>query len=174
LTNEFDDIKPPLTDEHVRRLTPALNRIAASFAPNVNDRDDYVQQALLKLASSASWPNPLVVALSAFKNYYRDRSAAGRFVPADFSADAEGSVPVARDGEPLDALIVESMQRFEGLGLTKKERRIARLYYIDKFTQTEITERLGVSMRVVVDALKRVVDRASERWLERGDPDEVV
>lgn len=168
MSSDFSDIRPPLTNEAVQRLTPELHRIAAGFARNSVDRDDYVQQALLRLASRDDWTNPLVVARSVFLNYAKSLST-NTAEPVPFFDDGCGMMPFGREQEPVDGVILQSMQRFEGLGLGAGYRRVAELYWVEHWTIKEIAGHLKIDKREVGRRLNRVREAIRENWLTQDE-----
>jgi RNA polymerase sigma factor (sigma-70 family) len=149
----------PIDDEQATLLRPKLFNIAKSYARY--DRhlaEDLVQEAFVALIDGRrKWRSPYVAARSAMLDYLlKQRSVA--LVGYDIALCAEYDTL-------LQMMEVEEMESFEGLGLSEEERSIARLYFVEGLTQTEVAAEVGVSQNIVSVRLRRVRQVIYDQWI---------
>lgn len=152
---ELGRILPPVTEEQLISLQPALNRIAKKYATSEDDRHDYVQQANVALLTRTGWTSPLTLARSVMIDYWRKKAS---------NRDTAELLNWKGDSRDQDRLCLEELRKFEGLGLSDSDRQIATLYFLEELSQSQIAQKLDKPQTTISMALSRVREAVREKW----------
>lgn len=183
-SEDFSDIRPPISDSDLARLQSLLHRMAARYARCEADRLDLVAEANLRLLQKDNWTNPTVAAESAMKDYFKSRGSGleggngMRKGPDELVrsfGDEEGELnPTGDAGEPIDILIGREGESFvedliAGLDVSDECKQMAVRFWGDGESQASIAKEFGVWPTTVSRRLASVQQAIREWYASREE-----
>lgn len=169
-------------EEIIKRLQPLLVSSIKRYYFNKNELEDLMQEGNLKILEAINSYDQergvyfLGYIKTQLKYMYLDKHKQRRHTSLNEKAgngkDEIVDLLIDEDQAALDAMVSE-----EAIGemrqalkkLTKRQREISILFYIEKLSMADIADKLGVSYRTVVNTKKTALDKLRQE-MEREKP----